>query len=86
MPLSEPVERVRRLGTASPDDAIVIAEQAVDRFCAGYARLDDRAVALDILLRDFARLRMQALGLDGLIGAVEIYIDRLHRDLARQAA
>ena len=86
MSLSEPVERVRCLTAASPDDAIALAKQAVDGYCAGYAHIDDRAVALDILLRDLARLRVQAPGLDDLIGTVEIYIDRLHRDLAPRAA
>lgn len=86
MPLSEPAERVRRLGAAPRAGTVVMVERAVDLYIAGYNRLDDRAVALDILLRDLARLRLQDPALDPLIGAVEGYIDALHRDLARRAA
>ena len=86
MALSEPVERVRRLGGAPRAGAIVLAEQAVDRYVNGYTRTDDRGIALDILLRDFARLRFQAPELDAFISAVESYIDRLHRRLSHQAA
>jgi hypothetical protein len=86
MSLSEPVELVRRLGAAPPVGAIVLAEQAVDLYIAGYIRLDDRSVALDILLRDLARLRVLQPELDGFIAEVEAYIDLLHRQLTRQAA
>ena len=86
MSLSEPVELVRRLGTAPPVGAIVLAEQAVDLYIAGYTRLDDRSIALDILLRDLARLRVLQPDLDGFIADVEGYIDLLHRQLTRQAA
>jgi hypothetical protein len=86
MSLSEPVELVRRLGATSRVGIIVMVEQSVDAYCAGYPGHDDRAIALDILLRDLARLRVQAPGLDCFIGEVENYIDLLHRDLAREAA
>lgn len=86
MSLSEPVELVRRLGAAPRVGAIVMAEQAVDTYCAGYLCPDDRTIALDILLRDLARLRVQEPDLDQFIGEVETYIDLLHRDIARQAA
>lgn len=86
MPLSEPVEVVRRLGGAPRIGAIVMAEQAIDTYLAGYPRPDDRLIALDILLRDLARLRVQDPALDRFIGAVENYIDLLHRDPARRAA
>jgi hypothetical protein len=86
MSLSEPVELVRRLGAAQRVGAIVMMEHAVDTYVAGYTRIGDRAVALDILLRDLARLRVQAPNLDRIIGEVESYIDLLHRDLARRAA
>lgn len=86
MSLSEPVERVRRLGNTPPHDAIVTIQQAVDTYVAGYARMDDRGTALDILLRDFARLRSLAPERDVFISAIESYIDRLHRQLARQVA
>ena len=59
MSLSEPVELVRRLGAASQIGAIVMAEQAVDATAPIIRRPDDRAIALDILLRDLARLRVQ---------------------------
>ncbi|MGH1571635.1 hypothetical protein ACRAWG_14335 [Methylobacterium sp. P31] len=86
MALSEPVELIRRFGTAPRIGTIVMAEQAIDTYLAGYTRPDDRAIALDILLRDLARLRLQDAALDPLIGEVESYIDLLHRDLARRAA
>jgi hypothetical protein len=86
MSLSEPVELVRRLGSTPRIGAIVMAEQAIDTYLAGYLRIDDRAIALDILLRDLARLRLQDAALDAFIGEVESYIDLLHRDLARRAA
>jgi hypothetical protein len=86
MSLSEPVEFVRRLGSTPRIGAIVMAEQAIDTYLAGYLRIDDRAIALDILLRDLARLRLQDAALDAFIGEVESYIDLLHRDLTRRAA
>ena len=86
MSLSEPIELVRRLGSTSRIGAIVMAEQAVDTYGAAYAHPDDRVIALDILLRDLARLRVEEPALDRFIGEVEIYIDLLHRNLAGQAA
>lgn len=86
MSLSEPVELVRRLGTAPRIGAIVLAEQAIDTYVAGYTRLDDRGIALDILLRDLARLRLLEPDLDPFISEVESYIDLLHRTLSHQAA
>lgn len=86
MPLSEPVELVRRLGGTPRSGAVVLAEQAIDIYLAGYPRPDDRPIALDILLRDLARLRVQEPALDRFIGAVEGYSDLLHRNLARRAA
>ena len=86
MSLSEPVELVRRLGISPRIGAIVMAEQAIDTYLTGYNRPDDRAIALDILLRDLARLRIQEAALDRFITEVESYIDLLHRDLARRAA
>ena len=86
MALSEPVHAIRRLGAAAQIGAIVIAEQAIDAYLDGCRRPDDRATALDILLRDLARLRLLEPDLDGFIGEVERYIDLLHRDLSRRAA
>ncbi|MCJ2097009.1 hypothetical protein MKK67_31515 [Methylobacterium sp. J-072] len=86
MALSEPVRAVRRLGSTAQIGAIVLAEQAIDTYLDGYGRPDDRAVALDILLRDLARLRFLEPDLDGFIGEVERYIDLLYRALARRAA
>jgi hypothetical protein len=86
MSLSGPVLLVRRLGSVPRVGAIVMAEQAVDTYLAGYAHPDDRATALDIVLRDLARLRIIEPDLDRFITEVESYIDLLHRNLARQAA
>lgn len=86
MSLSEPVELVRRLGAAPRIGAIVLAEQAIDTYVAGYTRLDDRGIALDILLRDLARLRLLEPDLDPFISEAESYIDLLHRTLSHQAA
>ncbi|MET0180754.1 MAG: hypothetical protein ABW194_09795 [Novosphingobium sp.] len=86
MALSEPVHAIRRLGTAAQIDGLALGEQAIDSYLDGYGRPDDRAIALDILLRDLARLRFLEPDLDGFIGAVECYIDLLYRDLSRRAA
>ncbi|MCJ2140720.1 hypothetical protein [Methylobacterium sp. E-066] len=86
MALSEPVRAVRRLGSTAQIGAIVLAEQAIDTYLDGYGRPDDRAVALDILLRDLARLRFLEPDVDGFIGEVERYIDLLYRSLSRRAA
>ena len=86
MSLSEPVELVRRLGSAPRVGAIVLAKQAIDTYVAGYTQMDDRGIALDILLRDLARLRFQAPEFDAFISEIESYIDLLHRHLSRQAA
>ncbi|MCJ2071507.1 hypothetical protein MKK75_22360 [Methylobacterium sp. J-030] len=86
MSLSEPVELVRRLGGPERIGAIVKVEQAIDTYSAGYPRLDDRGIALDILLRDLARLRILEPDLDPVISEVEGYIDVLHRQLSRLAA
>ena len=86
MSLSEPVELVRRLAATPHVGAMIVIEQAIDRYAAGYTRLDERGIALDILLRDLARLRTVEPDLDPLITKVEGYIDFLHRQLTRQAA
>lgn len=86
MLLSEPIREIRRLGLAHRIGAIVMAEQAVDTYVAAFQRPDDRAIALDILLRDLARLRVREPAIDGFIGEVESYIDLLHREFARRAA
>jgi hypothetical protein len=86
MSLSEPVERVRHLGSAPRIGAIAVAQRAIDAYIAGYTRPDDRGIALDILLRDFARLRILQPDLDAFIAEVESYIDLLHRQLTRLAA
>ncbi|WP_426215495.1 hypothetical protein [Methylobacterium sp. NFXW15] len=82
----EPVEEVRRLGSASRIGAIVLAEQVVDMYVGGFGHAAERSVALDALLRDLARLRRREPDLDGFITEVEHYIDTLHRDLAQLAA
>lgn len=82
----EPVEEIRRLGSATSNEAIVLAEQVVDRYAAGFAAMAERSLALDAVLRDLARLRRREPGLDGFITGVEGHIDALHRDLSRRAA
>lgn len=86
MPLSGAVREIHRLAVAGRIGAIVMAEQAVDRHVAVFRRPDDRAIALDILLRDLARLRTFEPGLDDFVAQVECYIDLLHRELAHRAA
>ena len=86
MLLSEPVELVRRLGATPHIGALVMAEQAIGTYLAGYPRPDDRPIALDILLRDLARLRVQQPALDRLLGAVDGVIDLLHSVHARRPA
>ena len=82
----EPVEEIRRLGSANRIGAIVLAEQVVDTYVAGFGHAAERSVALDALLRDLARLSRREPDLDGFITEIEQYIDTLHRDLARLAA
>lgn len=82
----EPVEEIRRLGSANRIGAIVLAEQVVDTHVGGFGHAAERSVALDALLRDLARLRRREPSLDGFITEVESYIDGLHRDLTRLAA
>lgn len=82
----EPVEEIRRLGSAPAIGAIVLAEHVIDTHVAGFAAMGERSVALDALLRDLARLRRREPGLDGFITEIEGYIDALHRDLGRLAA
>ena len=86
MSLSEPVELVRRLAAKPHVGAMNVIEQAINRYAAGYIRLDERGIALDILLRDLARLRTVEPDLDPFIAEVEGYIDSLHRQLTRRAA
>ncbi|MCJ2059100.1 hypothetical protein MKL09_21480 [Methylobacterium sp. J-048] len=86
MALSEPVRAVRRLGSAAQIGAIVMAEPAIDASLDNHGQPDDRAIALDILLRDLARLQCLEPDLDGVIGEVEHYIDLPYRDLSRRAA
>ena len=83
---SEPVREIRRLGSMPRIGAIVMAEQAVDTYADAYLQAEDRRIALDILLRDLARLRAQEPALDRFVGEVESYIDLLCGDLSRRAA
>lgn len=76
---------VRRLGSTT-QGGIALAEQAIDTYLADYGQPDDRAIALDILLRDLARLRFLKPELDVFIGEIEHYIDHLHRGLTCKAA
>jgi hypothetical protein len=86
MSYREPIEEIHRLGAGAAIGAVVLAEQTVDVYAAGFAHPDDRTVALDALLRDLARLRRRDPGLDGFITEIETYIDGLHRELTRRAA
>ncbi|WP_457107731.1 hypothetical protein [Methylobacterium sp. P5_C11] len=86
MPLSGPIALILRLGAAPPCNARVLVERTVETYVAGYGHPDECAIALDILLRDLARLRILEPDLDRSITEVERYIDGLHRDLARRAA
>lgn len=86
MPSSEPIREIRRLGCVPRIGAIVMAEQAVDTYADAYPHAEDRAVALDILIRDLARLRREEPALDRFFADVESYVDLMHRDLSRRAA
>lgn len=85
MQLAQPIRTIGRLGLEGRVGAIVQAEQAVDTFLAAFPG-DERPLALDILLRDAARLRDREPGLDEFLTEVERYIDLLFRDMTRADA
>lgn len=85
MQLAQPIRTIGRLALEGRAGAIVQAEQAVDSFLAAFPG-DEQPLALDILLRDAARLRDRAPELDGFLTEVERYIDILFRDMTRADA
>ncbi|GJD56379.1 hypothetical protein [Methylobacterium dankookense] len=85
MQLAQPIRMIGRLGLEGRAGAIVQAEQAVDTFLAAFPG-DEQPLALDILLRDAARLRDREPGLDAFLTEVEHYIDLLFRDMTRAEA
>ncbi|AWN41871.1 hypothetical protein [Methylobacterium durans] len=84
--LAQPIEAVRHVADGSRAWAVLEAEAAVDAYVSDFPEPGDKVIALDILLRDLARLRLRAPEFDAFLDAVEGHIDDLHRDLARRAA
>lgn len=76
---------LRTLASQGRPGAIVLAEQAIDTFAESFDE-NTRVVALDTILRDLARLRVQTPILDPFLTDLERYIDLLQRDLANVPA
>ncbi len=68
---------IRALAEDGREGAQGIAEYAVETFAAACPTEGDRALALDILLRDLASLRGVAPHLAAFVGRVEAYVTRL---------
>ncbi len=85
MQLAQPIRTIGRLGHEGRAGAIVQAEQAVDSFVSAFAGAE-RPLALDILLRDAARLRDREPDLDPFLTEVEHYIDLLFQEMTRADA
>ncbi|MGU3539739.1 hypothetical protein [Methylobacterium sp. A54F] len=77
---------IRALAEDGRVGAIGLAEHAVEAYAKGFGTAADQSVALDILLRDLARLQGVAPHLSGFIRRVETVIDRLHPSVAPRAA
>ncbi|WP_132255044.1 hypothetical protein [Methylobacterium segetis] len=82
--LAQSIRALNRFAGEAPSGAILQAEAAVDAYVSDFHDRADKVVALDILLRDLARLRLRAPELDAFLDVVEGHIDDLHRDLARR--
>lgn len=68
---------IRALAEDGRAGAIGIAEHAVSAYLDAAPTAGDRALSLDILVRDLASLRGIAPHLAGFIGRVETYVARL---------
>lgn len=77
---------IRALAEDGRLGAIGIAEHAVDAYLAGAPTEGDRALSLDILVRDLASLRGVAPHLADFIGKVEAYVATSCRPALPRAA
>ena len=82
--LAQPVQALRHFAAEARAGAGPEAEAVVDAYVSDFHQVGDKVIALDILLRDLARLRLRAPELDAFLDAVEGHIDDLHRELARR--
>ncbi len=85
--MQPPIQHViRALAEDGRVGALGLAEYAVDTFAANCPSAGDRALALDILLRDLAGLRGVAPHLAAFVGRIEAYVVRLRQAPLPQAA
>ncbi|GJD59142.1 hypothetical protein [Methylobacterium dankookense] len=85
--MQPPIQHViRALAEDGRTGAMGLAEYAVDSFAATCPTEGDRALALDILLRDLASLRGVAPHLAAFVGRIETYVSRLRQAPLPQAA
>ncbi|MDP4026723.1 hypothetical protein Q8W71_29380 [Methylobacterium sp. NEAU 140] len=77
---------IRALAEDGRAGALGIAEHAVDAYLAGAPTAGDRALSLDILVRDLASLRGIAPHLAAFIGRVETYVAGLSQPALGRAA
>jgi hypothetical protein len=85
--MQPPIQTViRALAEDGRTGALGLAEYAVDSFAAACPTAGDRALALDILLRDLASLRGVAPHLSAFVNRIESYVTRLRQTPLPQAA
>ena len=77
---------IRALAENGAPGAIDIAQHAVEMFLADSPTDADRAVAVDILLRDLASLRGVAPHISAFIGRIEMQLGRIRRDALKRPA
>lgn len=77
---------IRALAENGAPGAIDIAQHAVETVLAASPTDADRALAVDILLRDLASLRGVAPHISGFIGRIEMQLGRIRRDALRRPA
>ena len=77
---------IRALAENGAPGAIDIAQHAVEMFLAASPTDADRALAVDILLRDLASLRGVAPHITAFIGRIEMQLGRIRRDALKRPA
>ena len=75
---------IRALAENGAPGAIDIAQHAVEVFLAAAPSDADRALSVDILLRDLASLRGVAPHITAFIGRIEMQLGRIRRDAVKR--